>query len=61
MKVPTLVLWGTGDIALPPALLDGLADYVPHMQLERIEGATHWIIHEQPGLVARHIQRYLQL
>ena len=60
VKVPTLVLWGTGDIALPPALLDGLADYVPHMQLERIEGATHWVIHEQPELVARHIQRYLQ-
>ena len=56
----TLVLWGTGDIALPPALLDGLADYVPQMQLERIDGATHWIIHEQPAQVAAHLQRFLQ-
>ena len=56
----TLVLWGTGDIALPPALLDGLADYVPQMQLERIDGATHWIIHEQPALVAAHLQRFLR-
>ena len=56
----TLVLWGTGDIALGPALLDGLADYVPQMQLERIDGATHWIIHEQPALVAAHLQRFLQ-
>jgi pimeloyl-ACP methyl ester carboxylesterase len=48
-----------GDIALPPALLDGLADYVPNMQLERIEGATHWIVHEQRELVIRHLQRFL--
>lgn len=57
--VPTLVLWGMGDIALPPALLDGLADYVPDMQLEKIEGATHWIVHEQPELVIRHLQQFL--
>ena len=56
----TLVLWGMGDIALPPGLLDGLADYVPQMQLERIDGATHWIIHEQPALVAAHLQRFMQ-
>ena len=56
----TLVIWGMGDIALPPGLLDGLADYVPHMQLERVESATHWIIHEQPKLVAQHLQRFLQ-
>lgn len=55
----TLVLWGMGDIALPPALLDGLIDYVPNMQLERVEGATHWIIHEQPGLVAHHLAHFL--
>ena len=56
----TLVIWGMGDIALPPGLLDGLADYVPHMQLERVESATHWIIHEQPELVTQHLQRFLQ-
>jgi pimeloyl-ACP methyl ester carboxylesterase len=55
----TLVIWGMGDIALPPALLDGLIDYVPNMQLERVEGATHWIIHEQPALVAQYLQDFL--
>ena len=57
--VPTLVLWGMGDIALPPALLDGLADFVPHMQLEKIDGATHWIVHERRELVIRHLQSFL--
>lgn len=59
VHLPTLVVWGMGDIALPPALLDGLADYVPHLQLERVEGATHWIIHEQPMLVAQYLARFL--
>ena len=57
--VPTLVLWGMGDIALPPALLDGLANFVPHMQLEKIDGATHWIVHERRELVIRHLQSFL--
>jgi epoxide hydrolase 4 len=59
VSLRTLVLWGMGDIALPPGLLDGLADYVPRMELKKVEGATHWIIHEQPALVARHLQDFL--
>ena len=59
VNLRTLVLWGMGDIALPPALLDGLIDYVPHMELKKIQTATHWIIHEQPALVAQHLQDFL--
>ncbi len=59
VNLRTLVLWGMGDIALPPALLDGLADYVPRMELKQVEGATHWIIHEQPALVAQYLQDFL--
>ncbi len=55
----TLVMWGMGDMALLPGLLDGLADYVPRMELARVEGASHWIIHEQPMLVAQHLGRFL--
>ena len=61
VSLPTLVLWAMDDIALPPGLLDGLADYVPRMELKKIEGATHWIIHEQPALVAQHLQDFLAL
>ena len=59
VNLRTLVLWGMGDIALPPGLLDGLADYVPRMELKKIEGATHWVIHEQPALVAQYLQDFL--
>lgn len=57
--LPTLVLWATGDTALLPELLDGLQDYVPQLQLERIDGATHWVVHEQPALVASRLQAFL--
>ena len=59
VNLSTLVLWGMGDIALPPALLDSLIDFVPRMELKHIEGATHWIIHEQPALVAQYLQDFL--
>ena len=60
VKVPTLVLWAMNDIALPPALVDGLEDYVPDLQLQRIEGATHWVVHEMPQLVIDHLARFLR-
>ena len=48
---PVRVLWGEGDSALPPALLDGLEDWIPDLAVARVPGATHWIVHEQPALV----------
>lgn len=48
VRVPTLVIWGENDRALPKSLVDGLEDFVPDLRLERIPEGTHWIIHEQP-------------
>ena len=60
VKRPTLVLWGTGDTALLPELLEGLEAFVPQLQLVQIEGATHWIVHEQPALVITQLGEFLQ-
>jgi epoxide hydrolase 4 len=59
VNVPTQVIWGMQDIALPPALLDGLDDYVAQLQVHRVADATHWIIHEQPALVAQVLEQFL--
>ena len=59
VRVPTLVIWGEGDVALLPALLDGLDAFVPDLRLVRVADATHWIVHEQPALVVREIGRFL--
>jgi pimeloyl-ACP methyl ester carboxylesterase len=52
VHVPTTVLWAEADCALPLALLDGLDAWVPTLEVRRVPGATHWLVHEQPALVA---------
>jgi pimeloyl-ACP methyl ester carboxylesterase len=59
VKLPTLVLWGMEDAALRPGLVEGLEDYVPHLTLEKVEGASHWMIHERPQFVAQRLGSFL--
>jgi pimeloyl-ACP methyl ester carboxylesterase len=58
-RVPTTVLWGEQDHALLPGLLDGLAQWVPQLTLHRVPQGSHWLVHEQPSLVAEHIAALL--
>jgi pimeloyl-ACP methyl ester carboxylesterase len=60
VHVPTLVVWGLGDTALPEALLDGLDGYVDDLRIQRVPGATHWIVHEQPHQVAALLGAFLK-
>ncbi|MFM7331715.1 MAG: alpha/beta fold hydrolase [Brachymonas sp.] len=53
VNVPTQVIWGMQDPALPPGLINGLEAYIPDLQIHRVDDATHWIIHEQPARVRR--------
>ena len=55
VRVPTTVLWGEGDTALLPGLLEGLDRWVPDLRLVRVPDATHWIVHERPTLVTDEI------
>lgn len=48
VRVPTLVIWGERDQALPKSLLDGLDRFVPDLRVERIPEGSHWVVHEQP-------------
>jgi epoxide hydrolase 4 len=59
VNVPTQVIWAMQDIALPPALIDGLEDYIPKLQVQRVPDATHWIVHEQPELVIQVLASFL--
>lgn len=60
VDIPTLVLWAMDDVALPPELIDGLDHYIRDLTLERIEGASHWIVHERPAFVAERVQAFLK-
>lgn len=59
VSLPTLVLWAMEDPALLPELVEGLEEYVPDLRLEKVPGASHWIVHEQPGLVIDRLARFL--
>ena len=58
--IPTLVLWGMDDVALPAELIDGLDQYIPNLTLEKVEGANHWIVHERPAFVADRLAHFLR-
>jgi pimeloyl-ACP methyl ester carboxylesterase len=60
VTVPTRVIWGESDIALPKSLLDGLEACVEQLDLVRIPEGTHWVVHEQPQRINRLIREYLQ-
>ena len=59
IDIPTLVLWAMEDPALLPELVDGLEDYIPELTLEKVPGASHWIVHEQPRFVAERLAAFL--
>ncbi|CAN5906444.1 alpha/beta hydrolase [soil metagenome] len=60
LKVPTRVIWGENDKALPKTLLDGLDQFIPDLQIERIAEGSHWIIHEQPERINGLIRQFLK-
>jgi pimeloyl-ACP methyl ester carboxylesterase len=61
VDVPTQVIWGLNDTALPPSLLDGLDHWVPQLRVDRVADATHWLIHEQPERVQGLLREFLKM
>ncbi len=61
VEVPTLVLWAQDDIALLPALCEGLEAHVPDLKLVPLPQATHWVVHEQPQRVMAEIAAFLKV
>lgn len=58
VRVPTLVIWGEEDKALLTSCLDGLEQCVSKLEIVRVPGASHWIVHERCALVCREIERF---
>jgi len=53
---PSLVLWGEQDLALSGrVLLPDLARHVPGVRVERFAEAGHWLHHDLPEVVHRHL------
>lgn len=59
VRRPTLVLWGQEDPALLAANADGLARWVPHVEVERFPGAGHFVQADAPEAVNASLVRFL--
>jgi pimeloyl-ACP methyl ester carboxylesterase len=59
LEVPTRMLFGTGDKALPAKLLDGYERHAEAMELELVDGCGHFIADEMPELVAARAREFL--
>ncbi len=59
VTVPTRVIWGERDIALPASLLEGLEQLIPDLRIVRIPDGSHWVIHEQPQRINQLIRGFL--
>ncbi|MGV1049320.1 MAG: alpha/beta fold hydrolase [Solirubrobacterales bacterium] len=59
LRVPTRMLFGTDDKALPPKLLAGYERHAEQMEVELVDGCGHFIADERPDLVAERAREFL--
>jgi pimeloyl-ACP methyl ester carboxylesterase len=58
LKVPTRLLFGTGDQALKHTILAGYERHADDMLVEKVEGCGHFIADERPDLVAKRAREF---
>ena len=58
LTVPTRMLFGTGDAALRPEMLDGYERHADRMTVELVDGCGHFIADERPQLVAERAREF---
>ncbi len=51
VTVPTHILWGADDVALDVEMAHKSVEYCTDGELQVVEDATHWVLHEEPALV----------
>jgi epoxide hydrolase 4 len=59
IRVPTLILWGARDRFLAPRMAEQSLRMCEDGRLLRLEGATHWLHHEEPERVSAALAAFL--
>lgn len=60
ITVPVLVLHGTDDVVTPVEVVQEVAGGLPNARLQMIEGVNHFPQTENPALVNRIIEQFVQ-
>jgi pimeloyl-ACP methyl ester carboxylesterase len=59
LTIPTLVIWGIDDLALPPENLDGLEDIIDPLTIVRVPDCGHFVPWEAPDAVNAAMEAFL--
>jgi pimeloyl-ACP methyl ester carboxylesterase len=59
LTIPTLVIWGMDDLALPPENLEGLDEIIDDLTLVEVPGSGHFVPWEAPGEVNAAMEGFL--
>jgi len=60
IRPPTLIIWGTNDVALGTEMAQNSLRRCANGQLQIIEGASHWTQFDRPDLTNQYIRDFLQ-
>ncbi|WP_126175583.1 alpha/beta fold hydrolase [Tsuneonella rigui] len=59
LTIPTLVVWGMNDLALPPENLEGLDEIIDDLTVVEVPGSGHFVPWEAAGEVNAAIEDFL--
>lgn len=59
VEVPTLIVWGERDPALPPSLIESIERDIDECTVVRLPGVGHFVPEEAPSELAHEIDRFL--
>ncbi|MXO74866.1 alpha/beta fold hydrolase [Altererythrobacter aerius] len=60
LAIPTLVIWGMDDLALPPENLEGLDAIIEDLTVVEVPGSGHFVPWEAPDAVNTAIAQFLE-
>jgi pimeloyl-ACP methyl ester carboxylesterase len=60
LSVPTLLLMGTGDFAIPPSALEGWEPYADDMRVELVPDTGHFVVDAAPDVVAERALEFFE-
>jgi pimeloyl-ACP methyl ester carboxylesterase len=60
LTTPTLLLFGTGDFAIPKSFLEGYEPYADDMSVELVERSGHFIAEDRPELVTQRALEFFE-
>ena len=60
IKVPTIIIWGTQDIAIPPQLIDRWQGIYPDAEAHRIETGNHFLQEDSPDEIGQALADWLK-